>query len=110
AVVARHGLARRLERVRTAFLQPPIYIVVVELFAPQHAGQGLPRDIGLVRREYRRNDSGVERVGFLSAGLQRRLELVTERTSCFAIGLSQGGWRHITESESHDLRCTGVHS
>ena len=45
------GLARRLERVRAAFLQPPIHIVVVELLAPQHAGQGLTHDIGLVRRE-----------------------------------------------------------
>ena len=33
-VVTRRGLARRLEGVRAAFLQPPIHIVVVELLAP----------------------------------------------------------------------------
>jgi hypothetical protein len=98
-VVARRGLARRLERVRAAFLQPLIHIVVVELLAPQHAGQGLPHNIGFVCGEHRRDDGSVEGVSFLSARLQRRLELAPERTGGSAVALGQGGWRHITEPE-----------
>src|SRR5262245_28063320 len=107
-VVARCGLARWLERFRAAFLPPPIHIVVVELLPPQQAGQGLPHDRGLVRREPLRNDGGVERVGVLSTGLQRRLELVPEWTRRFTIALGQGGWRDITEPESYHLGGTGV--
>ena len=91
-----------------AFLQPPVHIVVVELLAPQHAGQGLAHDIGLVRGEPRRNNGSVERVGFLAARLQRRFERRPEWTGPFAVGLGQGSWRHITEPQAHDLGCTGV--
>lgn len=38
--------------------EPLVDVVVVELFAPEHAGQGLPHDVGLIGVELAGNDFG----------------------------------------------------
>src|SRR5262245_5203348 len=85
-----------------------MHIIVVELLAPQHAGQGLAHDIGLVRRERGRNDAGVKVVSVLAASLERCLERTLERPSRLAVALRWGAWRDITEPQTHDLRGPGV--
>ena len=79
-VVARRGLAGRLEGVGAALFQPVVHVVVVKLLAPQHSGQGLTHDIGRVGVERRGSDAGVELVGLLAPRLQHVVELAAERT------------------------------
>ena len=80
-VVARGGLAVRLERVGAALFEPLVHVVVVELLAPQHSRQGLAHDIGPVGLERRGNDGRIEVVGFLAARLQHLVEGVAEGIS-----------------------------
>ena len=63
-VVARGLLAIGLERIGAALFEPFVHVVVVELLAPQHAGQRLPHDVGLVGVQRRGNHRRVELVGF----------------------------------------------
>ena len=79
-VVARGGLARRLERVGAALLQPLVHVVVVELLAPEHARQGLPHDVGRVGVQRGRDDGGVELVGLGAPRLEDVVEAAAERT------------------------------
>ena len=55
------------------------HVVVVELLAPQHAGERLAHHRRLVRRPVGRGQLGVELVGLGGAGRQTRVELPAER-------------------------------
>jgi hypothetical protein len=38
----------RQRRLRWVAVQPPAHVVVVQLLAPQHSGESLPHDSGLI--------------------------------------------------------------
>ena len=103
-------LARRLERVGAALLEPLVHVVVVELLAPHHARQRLPHDVGLVGVERRRDDRRVELVGLLAPGLQRRrrMRLPNGLPACaVAAGEQRPGRRRESRSRI-DSRLAGV--
>ena len=73
------GVAAVVPRVRRPGLggiavQPSRDVVVVELLAPQHAGEGLPHHQRLVGRGGRRRQLGIERVGLAAAPGNHRVE------------------------------------
>ena len=61
-VPAGQSLGRR-RRLGAIALQPAVHVVVVELLAPDQAGERLPLDAALLRAEPARMDGGVELVG-----------------------------------------------
>src|SRR2546425_3069592 len=74
---------------------------MVELLAPEHAGQGLPHDVGLIGVERVRCDGRVELVGFLQARRNDVLEPFSKWTG--AVGRSQRGRGNLREAEPNDL-------
>src|SRR5262245_21625223 len=49
---------------------------MVELLAPEHAGEGLAHDVAAVLAELGRSDAGVERIGLGLAGGEQRVEVL----------------------------------
>ena len=107
-VVARRGLARRLERIGAALLQPLVHVVVVELLAPQHARQGLAHDVGRVGVERARNDGRVELVGLVAAGLQHLVEMAAERAVPVPLPSPRSAGRDVVKPQPNHLAFAGV--
>ena len=73
AVVA-EGALMGFVRLDAVFFEPVADVIEEELLGPEHAGQGLPHDIGGVGINRGRNDGGIELIGFLAPGLEDGFE------------------------------------
>jgi hypothetical protein len=70
------GLSRgRRFRLAGITVEPSRYVVVVELLAPQHPGEGLPHHHCFVRRGDRGSEAGIELVGLGPAGGEHLVEI-----------------------------------
>ena len=85
------GPHRSEQRVALVLGQPPLEVEVVELLAPQHAGQRLPVDAPLVFVQRRRRDPRVELVG-VAEPLVERLGRSRRRRSAGGPRRAAGGW------------------
>jgi hypothetical protein len=103
-VVARPGLARLLERVGAALLQPLVDVVVVELLAPQHAGQGLAHDVG-GRYVQRRCDGLIEQIRLLAARLQPFFKVGADGRQVVFAGKAAGT---TSDSRAESPRASGI--
>jgi hypothetical protein len=71
-----HAFARRFdERMTVMLLKPLFQVEVVELLAPQHAGQSLPVHTALIFGQRLRRDPLVELVGFGDARVKDRIKI-----------------------------------
>ena len=89
-------LTMACERIRAVLFEPAVDVVVVELLRPQHPGQRLPHHVRGIGAERRRNDAGVERVGFLPA----RLENGVEGRAKGAVAMRRRGGQ-VAEAQAH---------
>ena len=78
--------------------QPPLQVEVVELFAPQHAGERLAMHAPLVLAERGRRDPLVELVGVADSAREDLIDV-----------LEGGRWTGGREPHRHDLAATGRH-
>ena len=90
-----------MEWVGVVLVEPVVAIEEEELFAPQHAGDGLAHDVGRVLTHGWRRDRLVELVGFTTPGGEDVVERLSEG---FDLLLRRGAARAARESPRSDRR------
>ena len=72
-----------LHRIDAMFLEPFVHVETEVLLAPQHPGQRLPHDAGLIFADPSGVMASIEFIRVGSAGLQDFSKLLPERIACF---------------------------
>ena len=78
-VAAVKAFTRRFRHTRVAF-EPPIDIVVIKLFTPEHSRKGLPLHTARIFGQMARRKTVVELVRFLEACRKDRVEVLVGET------------------------------
>ena len=90
---------------RTRVFQPTVHVIVVILFAPQHAGQRLAHNPGSVGIEAWRHESRIELVGLVPPGCSIRSNRPpTDRRAAVRLPLVGSSVRRTSLSLSRTLR------